>query len=361
MNMQLPLNAMLKEGVLLLNLGSPNSPEVPEVRRYLREFLMDGRVMDAPWPVRFCVVNFGILPKRPIQSSEAYKAVWTKEGSPLIVSSRRIQAALQARLDIPVELAMRYQNPSIESAIRNLVKLGVSNLLVIPLFPHYAMSSYETAAERAREVARKISPGMKVEVVPPYYDAPEYVSALVASASRYLEQNRDYLLFSFHGLPERHLRKADPTKCHCMKVQNCCEIPSPAHATCYRAQCLKTVRAFVRATELPKGSYSVAFQSRLGREPWMQPYTDKEIERLAKAGVKRLAVVCPAFISDCLETLEEIGIRGREIFQEAGGEELTLVPCLNDHPDWIDALQGMVDSFQNRVDFKKNEAVLHAC
>jgi len=359
--MQRPRNPMTKEGVLLLNLGSPDSPEVPDVRRYLREFLMDGRVMDAPWPVRFGVVNFGILPKRPIQSSEAYKAIWTVEGSPLIVSSRRIQAALQDRLDIPVELAMRYQNPSIEGAIRNLAKLGVKNLLVIPLFPHYAMSSYETAAERAREVARKISPSMKVEVVPPYYDAPAYVSALVASASRYLEQNHDYLLFSFHGLPERHLRKADPTKCHCMKVQNCCEMPSPAHATCYRAQCFKTVRAFVRATELPEGSYSVAFQSRLGREPWMQPYTDKEIERLAKAGVKRLAVICPAFISDCLETLEEIGMRGREIFQKAGGDELTLVPCLNDHPDWIDALQGMVDSFQNGVDPKKKEAVLQAC
>ena len=359
--MQPPRDAMLKDGVLLLNLGSPDSPEVPDVRRYLREFLMDGRVMDAPWPVRFGVVNFGILPKRPIQSSEAYKAIWTKEGSPLIVSSRRIQAALQARLDIPVELAMRYQNPSIEGAIRNLAKLNVNNLLVIPLFPHYAMSSYETAMERAREVARKISPSMKVEVVAPYYDSPEYVGALVASASRYLKQNHDYLLFSFHGLPERHLRKADPTKCHCMKVQNCCEIPSPAHATCYRAQCFKTVRAFVRATELPEGSYSVAFQSRLGREPWMQPYTDKEIERLAKAGVKRLAVICPAFISDCLETLEEIGMRGREIFRRAGGEELTLVPCLNDHPDWIDALQGMVDAFQNGVDPKKKEAVLQAC
>lgn len=352
---------MLKDGVLLLNLGSPDSPEVPDVRRYLREFLMDGRVLDAPWPVRFAVVNFGILPKRPIQSSEAYKSIWTAEGSPLIVSSRRIQAALQERVDIPVELAMRYQNPSIEGAIRNLAKLGVKNLLVIPLFPHYAMSSYETAVERAREVAHKISTGMKVQVVPPYYDAPEYVGALVASANRYLEQNHDYLLFSFHGLPERHLRKADPTKCHCMKVQNCCEIPSPAHATCYRAQCFKTVRAFVRANALAEGSYSVAFQSRLGREPWMQPYTDKEIERLAKAGVKRLAVICPAFVSDCLETLEEIGIRGREVFQHAGGEELTLVPCMNDHPDWINALQGMVSEFQKGAKAMSEDAMLQTC
>lgn len=341
---------MSKQGVLLLNLGSPDSPDVSDVRRYLREFLMDGRVMDAPWPIRFGVVHFGILPKRPKHSAEAYRSIWTDQGSPLIVSSRRIQAALQERLDIPVELAMRYQNPRIENSIQKLADGGVTNLLVIPLFPHYAMSSYETAAERAREVARKRAPQMKLKIVPPYYDQPAYIAALVASASRYLEQNHDHMLFSFHGLPERHLRKADNTGCHCMKVQNCCEVPSPAHATCYRAQCLKTVRSFVRATDLPEGSYSVAFQSRLGREPWMQPYTDIEIERLAKAGVKRLAVICPAFISDCLETLEEIGIRGRETFLQAGGEELTLVPCLNDHPEWITALEEMVEQFKKRLE-----------
>jgi ferrochelatase len=343
---------MSKDGVLLVNLGSPDSPEVADVRRYLRQFLMDGRVMDAPWPVRFGVVNFAILPKRPHQSAEAYRSIWTPQGSPLIVSSVKIQSALQERLDIPVELAMRYQNPSIESAISNLREVGVTNLFVIPMFPHYAMSSYETAAERVKEVVRKTAPEMKVEVAAPYYDEPAYISALVASASRYLEQNHDYVLFSFHGLPERHLRKADPTGSHCMKVKDCCQIPSPAHATCYRAQCFKTVRAFVKATELPESSYSVAFQSRLGKEPWMQPYTDLEIERLARAGVKRLAVICPAFISDCLETLEEIGMRGREVFQAAGGEDLTLVPCLNDHPAWIDALEGMVNLFRRVADRK---------
>ncbi|MGZ8921458.1 MAG: ferrochelatase, partial [Limisphaerales bacterium] len=290
----------------------------------------------------------------------AYKSIWTSEGSPLIVSSRKIQAALQNRLPIPVELAMRYQNPSIEKAIRNLASKGVTNLLVIPLFPHYAMSSYETAAERAKEVARKIDPQMIVDVVAPYYDQPGYITALVASASRYLEQNHDHLLFSFHGLPERHLRKADKTGCHCMKVKDCCETPSPAHATCYRAQCLKTVRAFVRETDLPEDSYSVAFQSRLGREPWMQPYTDVEIERLARAGVKRLAVICPAFISDCLETLEEIGMRGRETFLKAGGEELTLVPCLNDHAQWIDALENMVTRFHRVVGMQAGQRAANA-
>jgi protoporphyrin/coproporphyrin ferrochelatase len=346
MNLPQAFKIMPKEGVLLLNLGSPDSPEVSDVRRYLREFLMDGRVIDAPWPIRFGIVNFSILPTRPKHSAEAYKTIWTDEGSPLIVSSRKIQAALQDRLDIPVELAMRYRNPSIESAIKNLAGRGISRLLVIPLFPHYAMSSYETAAERTRELARRISPQIHVEVVPPYYDRPDYIAALVASASRYLAQNHDYLLFSFHGLPERHLGKSDRTGRHCMKVANCCEMPSPAHGTCYRAQCLKTVRGFARATDLPENSYSVAFQSRLGREPWMQPYTDIEIARLAKAGVKRLAVICPAFISDCLETLEEIGMRGREIFLQSGGEEFTLVPCLNDHPEWIAVLETMAIRFQ---------------
>jgi ferrochelatase len=351
---------MSKKGVLLINLGSPDSPDVPDVRRYLREFLMDRRVIDAPWPIRYGLVNFNIIPKRSAQSAEAYHSIWTGEGSPLIVISRKVRAALQERLHIPVELGMRYQNPSIAQAIANLARMGVNDLLVIPLFPHYAMSSYETAVEKANEVARELAPNMVLGVVPPYFDQPDYISALVASASRYLEQEHDYFLFSFHGLPERHLRKADKTRRHCLSVPNCCEIPSPAHATCYRAQCFKTVRAFVRATELPEGSYSVAFQSRLGREPWMQPYTDAEIERLAGAGVRRLAVICPAFVSDCLETLEEIGMRGRELFKKAGGEELHLIPCLNDHPAWIGALEGMIKRFVPADDLDADPACARA-
>lgn len=335
-----------KRGVLLINLGSPDSPAVPDVRRYLREFLMDGRVIDAPWPIRFGIVHFGILPKRPRQSAEAYRSIWTDKGSPLILSSRKIAAALEDRVSVRVELAMRYQNPSIEKALRNLGAAGVKELLVIPLFPHYAMSSYETAVERARELALRIAPGMRLEVAAPYFDRPDYIEALVETARPFLAQSHDHLLFSFHGLPERHLRKADPTGGHCLKVQNCCSVSSPAHKTCYRAQCFKTVRAFVAKAQLSEGRYSVAFQSRLGREPWMQPYTDVELARLAGAGVKRLAVICPAFISDCLETLEEIGMRGRETFLEAGGKEFTLIPCLNDHPLWINALETMVNAFE---------------
>jgi ferrochelatase len=332
---------MSKPGVLLVNLGSPDSPSPRDVRKYLREFLMDGRVLDAPWPVRFFVVHFCILPTRPRQSAEAYHKIWTAEGSPLVVTSRKVQHALRRRVNMPVELAMRYQNPSIASAVQSLQRQGVSEVLLVPLFPHYAMSSFETAVERVKEVAAKLVPQIRLRILRPYFDHPYYIDALAASAADYLRQDYDHLLFSFHGVPERHLRKADPTCGHCLMADRCCEAASPAHATCYRAQCLNTVDAFARKAGVIK--YSVAFQSRLGREPWLKPYTDQEFIRLAKDGIRKLLVMCPAFVSDCLETLEEIGMRGREIFLGAGGKEFTLIPCLNDHPAWIEALEKIVN------------------
>src|SRR6266704_3018479 len=295
------------KGVLLVNLGSPDSPSVPDVRRYLREFLMDGRVLDVNWLARVFIVHFAILPTRPKQSAHAYQSIWTPAGSPLVVTSRNVQAKLQPRVDLPVELAMRYQSPSIPDAIQRLAQKGVDDLLLIPLFPHYAMSSFETAVVRVKEVASQISPRMRNQDQPPYFDHPDYINALVASARDYLNQGFDHLLFSFHGLPERHIRKSDPTGCHCLTAQNCCETPSPAHATCYRAQCFKTVAAFVQKAGLPKEKYSIAFQSRLGRDPWLKPYPDLELPKLAEKGVKKLFVICPAFVADCLETLEEIG------------------------------------------------------
>lgn len=335
----------MSKAVLLVNLGSPDSPSVPDVRRYLREFLMDGRVLDVNWLLRFCIVNFAILPSRPKQSAHAYQSIWTSAESPLIVISRNVRAALQSRLNLPVALAMRYQNPSIPAAVRELAQQGADDVLLIPLFPHYAMSSYETAVVRVREVAAQIAPGMKIQTQPPYGDDPDYIAALVASARPFLAKDFDHLLFSFHGLPERHLRKSDPTGCHCLATPNCCDIPSPAHATCYRAQCFKTVAAFVRAAALPKEKYSITFQSRLGRDPWLKPYTDIELPKLAAGGAKRLLVMCPAFVSDCLETLEEIGLRGRETFLSAGGGEFELIPCLNEHPLWLGALEKMVREF----------------
>jgi len=333
-----------KQGVLLINLGSPDSPSVPDVRKYLCEFLMDPRVLDAPWPVRAFVVYGCILPFRPKQSAEAYHQIWTPEGSPLVVTSRNVQRALQQRLggDYAVELAMRYQSPSIESAIASLRTQGITDVLVFPLFPHYAMSSYETAVVHAQEVAAKQAPGMQLKIAKPYYAEPSYIQALATSASEFLQQGYDHLLFSFHGLPERHLRKADSTHSHCLMSDDCCERTSPAHSTCYRAQCFSTVRAFVREAGVPADKFSVAFQSRLGRDPWLKPYADFEFKRLAESGVKRLLVICPAFVSDCLETLEEVAMRGRDTFLQAGGEEFTLIPCLNGHPQWLYALESLV-------------------
>jgi ferrochelatase len=337
----------MSKAILLVNLGSPDSPSVPDVRRYLREFLMDGRVLDINWLARFCIVNFAILPSRPKQSAHAYQSVWMPAGSPLVVISRNVQTKLQQRLAVPVELAMRYQNPSILEAVQRLARQGVDDVLLIPLFPHYAMSSFETAVERVKEVVAQVAPRMRVQVQAPCFDHPDYIRALVGSAQSYLEKGFGHLLFSFHGLPERHLRKADPTGGHCLTAANCCEVASPAHATCYRAQCFKTVAAFVKEAGIPAERYSVSFQSRLGRDPWLKPYTDYELPRLAKNGVKKLFVMCPAFVSDCLETLEEIGIRGRETFLEAGGSEFELIPCLNEHSLWLDALEKMAVQFMD--------------
>ena len=263
----------------------------------------------------------------------------------VVVISRNVQAKLQQRVSVPVELAMRYQNPSIPDAVRGLAQKGVDELLVIPLFPHYAMSSFESAVERVKEVAASVATKMQVQVQPPFFDQPDYVGALVASAEYFLKKGFDHLLFSFHGLPERQLRKSDPTGSHCLTAENCCQTASPAHSTCYRAQCFKTVAAFVDQANLPKEKYSIAFQSRLGRHPWLKPYTDHELPKLAARGIKKLLVMCPAFVSDCLETLEEIGLRGRQAFLDAGGSELTLIPCLNEHPLWLEALEKMIGRF----------------
>ena len=334
-----------KKGVLLVNLGSPDSPAVGDVRRYLREFLMDCRVLDTPWIIRFLVVHFLILPFRPKKSAAAYREVWLPDGSPLVVTSKNVRKKLQARIDIPIELAMRYQNPPIEQAVDNLLEHGIDDILLIPLFPHYAMSSYESAVEKTRSVLRKKAPAVNLVVQTPYFDHQDYIQALAASAREMLDRGFDHLLFSFHGLPERQLKKTDPSGSHCLVANDCCVGNHPSHDTCYRAQCFKTAEAFVSTTGIPPEKFSVAFQSRLGRDPWLKPYTDLELSHLAKQGIKRMLVICPAFVSDCLETLEEIGMRAKETFIEAGGESLELIPCMNEHPLWLKTLENMVAEF----------------
>lgn len=327
------------KGVLLVNLGSPRSTRVSDVRRYLAEFLMDKRVIDLPWWGRFLLVYGAILPFRPKHTAEAYRQVWTAEGSPLVATSRRVQQTLQSRIQLPVELAMRYQEPSIQSALQALHTKGVTDLRVIVLFPHYAMASFESAEVRVRELAAQFFPHMRLSVLPPFYQAPGYIRALTASAADELARGYDHVLFSFHGLPERQLRKTDPTSNHCLATKNCCTTASPAHRTCYRAQCLATVRAVVAESGVPPGKFSVAYQSRLGREPWLSPDTESELKHLAAQGIERLVVLSPAFVTDCLETLEELGVRGADLFRAAGGKEFRLVPCLNESDPWLDFLE----------------------
>jgi ferrochelatase len=336
----------MSKGVLLVNLGSPDSPSVCDVRRYLNEFLMDSRVIDVAWPIRRFVVST-ILISRPKESAHAYQKVWMKEGSPLVVISKNVLKKLQPRVKTPIELAMRYQNPSIQNGLRKLAGRGVDDLLLIPLFPQYAMSSFESTVERVKELAGRLKPDMRITVQPPFYKDPGFIAALISSSEEFLKKGYDYLLFSYHGLPERQIKKSDPTGTHCLAKENCCEVASPAHATCYRAQCYQTTKAFVEKAGIPREKYSVSFQSRLGKDPWLKPYTDFELERLAKQGVKKLLVICPAFVSDCLETIEEIGMRGRETFLQAGGKEFDQIPCPNEHPLWIDTLAGMISRFQN--------------
>ncbi len=331
-----------KTGVLIINLGSPDSPSVSDVRTYLGEFLMDGRVIDVPWPIRFLIVRGIIQPFRSAKSAEAYREIWTPEGSPLVTMGRRVQSALQTEIGLPVALAMRYRLPTVDEALESLRSAGVTNVVVVPLFPHYAMSSYESAVVEVQRCRDKSFPMLQLRICPPYFAHPSYIAALVNSCEPWTRGTWDHLLVSFHGIPERHIKKSDPTHGHCLASGNCCAVPSPAHASCYRHQCFQTARLLTEKAGLPPDRVSVSFQSRLGRDAWLKPYTEPELIRLAQSGVRRLLVVCPAFVADCLETLEEIAVRGREVFLHHGGTELELIPCLNDHPDWIQALGDLV-------------------
>jgi len=321
-----------------VNLGTPDSPKVPHVRKYLREFLMDGRVIDIAYPMRFLLVHGIIAPFRASQSAEAYGKIWTEAGSPLYVESRRLLEEVRRRVDYPVMLGMRYGSPAIAVGLRSLQDAGVERVTILPLFPHYAMSSYESAVEEAKAQAGRL--GMDVDTVPPFYKNPGYISALTGVSRPYVAR-AEHVLFSFHGVPERHLTKSDPTGLTCLRSAGCCHEPNPAHNTCYRHQCLQTADRTAKALNLPEGSYSISFQSRLGRDPWLKPATDHHLEDLARRGVRRLAVICPSFTADCLETLEEIGIRGRNTFLAAGGEELTLAPCLNNDSEWAEEVVRM--------------------
>lgn len=335
----------MKRGVILMNLGSPDSTSVKDVRRYLNEFLMDERVIDKPYFLRKVLVSGIIVPFRAPRSAEAYRSIWTNEGSPLIEITRGVQKALQQQINIPVEIAMRYGNPSMKSAYDLLQKKisGLEEVIAIPMYPHYAMSSYETAVELARKVHAKNKYPFKLTFVKPFYKHPSFIHALTESIRPYLSQPYDQILFSYHGIPERHVIKTDTTGSHCLKVDNCCAIDSAAHATCYRHQIITTTNLVAERLDIPSGKYSFSFQSRLGRDEWLKPYTAKRFEEMPGEGIRKLLIVCPAFVSDCLETLEEIAVEGKESFLKSGGESFTLIPCLNTNPLWIDTLSQWVN------------------
>lgn len=339
---------MSKSAVLLLNLGSPDSTSVPDVTRYLQEFLGDERVIDKPANafLRRLLVNRIIIPSRVKNSAHAYESIWTPEGSPLILTSKKAQAALQSRVGVPVALAMNYGNPSIPDMLRDLVAQGVTRVLMFPQYPHYAMSSWETVVVKVQREAAKIAPQMKLDCVQPYFGDADYIDALVDSARPYLGTPYDHFLFSYHGIPVRHLTKADSSHAHCQVVTDCCNTCSPVHSTCYKAQVTRTSHLFAQRAGLDPQKWSISFQSRLVGEPWLSPYTDTELERLAKEGKKRIVVITPAFVTDCLETLEEIRVEGADDFKAAGGEQFTAIPCLNDQPVWIDFLTRRVERWQ---------------
>ncbi len=335
-----------KRGVLLVNLGSPDAPTVPAVRRYLNEFLMDPEVIDLPWPIRRLLVSCFILPTRPKASAEAYASIWRTAasgqtpGSPLLHYSGAFTDKLRTTVaergaEIPVALAMRYGQPSIAEGMKTLAHC--EEVFLIAAYPHHADSTRTTTINA---VTAELGAHQTLRVMPPFFTDSNYLDALASSIRDHLPAAEDYdhLLFSYHGLPEKHLSKADPTNSHCLKSPNCCETASQAHATCYRHQVFATTHAVCERLGITSQRYSLSFQSRLGRTPWLTPYTDAVLAELPGKGVKNLAVVCPAFVADNLETLEEMGIQGRETFLQAGGNQFTLIPCLNDHPQWIDTV-----------------------
>lgn len=334
------------KGVLLVNLGSPDSPSPKDVKPYLDEFLMDKYVIDVPFLLRALLVRGIILRKRPEKSAEAYQKIWWKEGSPLVVLSKRMLEKVKPQVQVPVALSMRYGNPNIYSGLKELADQGVTEVLLFPLYPHHAMSSTTTAIDLAEEIRKKHFPEMKFTIVPAFYNKPDYIKNLSDLIKTHLEKfEYDHLLFSYHGLPERHIRKTDITKSHCKIDGSCCNTPSPAHEFCYRHQCYETTKLVVKALGIPEGKYSQTFQSRLAGDKWLEPYTDVEINKMPEKGIQKLAVVTPAFVADCLETLEEIAMEANHQFKEHGGKEFLAIPCLNDGDDWCETISNWINDW----------------
>ncbi len=336
------------KGVLLVNLGSPESPTPKDVKPYLDEFLMDKYVIDVPFLLRALLVRGIILQTRPKKSAEAYAKIWWEEGSPLVVISERMTKKVRTQVDVPVALAMRYGKMSILKGLQELKNKGVDEVMLFPLYPQHAMASTTTILVLAEELRQQHFPEMKFTIVPAFYNKPGYIKALANSIKKHLDTfEYDHLLFSYHGIPKRHIRKTDITKSHCKIDGSCCNTPSPAHEFCYRHQCYETTKQVVAYLGIPEGKYSQTFQSRLAGDKWLTPYTDVEINKMPEKGIKKLAVVTPAFVSDCLETLEEIAMEANHQFKEHGGEEFMAIPCMNDGDEWCATVSTWINDWVN--------------
>lgn len=335
-------------GLMLLNLGTPDSTQTRDVRRYLREFLSDPRVIDISPVGRALLLNLIILPFRPAKSAEAYRKIWTDRGSPLLFHGLDLRDKVAAALgdNVQVEFAMRYQNPSVASALARFRESGIDRIMVFPLFPQYSAAAFGSAVEKVYAEADKAWNVPTIQVVPPFYDHPAFIEACAEQARPVLaDMEPDRIVMSFHGLPERHVIKSDTSGGrHCLQSKVCCDRIVAANRNCYRAQSFATARAIAAAVEIPSDRYEVAFQSRLGRSPWIKPYTDLRLNELAEQGVKRVAVLSPSFVADCLETLEEIGIRAVADFKAHGGEELRLIPSLNSTDVWVEAVLRILEN-----------------
>ena len=334
------------KGVLLVNLGSPESPDPKDVKVYLDEFLMYERVIDLPSFLRTILVRGIILNTRPKRSAKAYKKIWWDEGSPLIVLSKRLLQKMEEKVQLPLALGMRYGKPAIQKGLQELADKGVTEVLLVPLYPQFAMATTETILVLAESLRQESFPQMEFTTLPSFYNHPDYVRVLSQSIQESLQDKQwEHLIFSYHGVPERHIRKSDITKSHCKIDGQCCQTASPTHQYCYRHQCFETTRLVAEYLDLASDRYTTTFQSRLGLDPWLQPYTDKTVAKMAKSGVKKMAIVTPAFVSDCLETLEEIGMEAVEDFEEKGGEHLHVIPCINDREDWVNVMSRWVDEW----------------
>lgn len=330
----------MKKGILLVNLGTPNSPSVKDVRKYLREFLMDERVIDLPFISRWLLINLIIVPFRGPKSAKIYKELWTEKGSPLLYHGLELKDNLQKLLgtDYHVSFGMRYQKPSIRLALDELKSENVSEIKVIPLYPQYASSSTGSTIENVMDIVKKDLTIPPMSFVSSFCNLPTLINGFAENAEKYLSQEKyDHIVFSYHGLPERHLKKGDGNN-HCFGASNCCRQLTEKNQLCYRAQCFETTKHIVKALNISEGDYTIAFQSRLetrAKDPWIKPYSDIVITDLAKNGAKKVLVFSPAFVTDCLETTIEIGVEYQELFEEYGGEKIQLVESLNGNAEWL--------------------------